>query len=175
MNEPRTPPALGCRERPSFPLTVLLALASAVWVVGLLIDPARPSVTYPRARIRSGTAPELAPAIRTAPRAMVYVGCAWSTYSVRGRQRFEETARRLVRDHPNAGIQFFVIENEADKGAEAWAESFRDERLAMLGHLGWGWLLWLEHGRIREVDPFSANFRDEQRVDSIKQTLSLWR
>ena len=175
MSEPRTSTGSGRRERPSLPVTVLLGLAVAVWAAGLLIDPAWFSTSQPRAHIRSGTATELAPAIRAAPRAMVYVGCVFSTYSAPGRRRFEETAQRLVRERPNTGIQFFVIESETDKDAEAWAESFRDERLAIFGHLGWGWLFWLEYGRIREIDPYSASPRDEQRGERVKHTLALWR
>src|SRR5262249_518716 len=107
------PPKVSFWERPSIPLAVPLALALAVWVVGAIMAMQSPPRPPPRPHIRAGNATELAPAIRAAPRAMVYAGCIWSTYSVKARQRFFETAQQVVREHPKAEIQFFIIENES--------------------------------------------------------------
>jgi hypothetical protein len=165
-----TAPPTTRREPPALPLALAVGLAVAVWLAGWLLNTPR----TPRPSIRAGSVSELVPAIRAAPRAVVYVGSRLTTYGVHGRGKFLEAAEHLAREHPGLGVQFFVIEEEADDDAVAWGESFNDSRLLLFGHLGYGWVLWLEHGRIRDVEPCSGNYHAEPPVGTAERTLALW-
>jgi hypothetical protein len=148
-------------------------LALAIWIAALLIPLTQPSAP-PRAYIRTGSATELAPAIRAAPRAMVYVECPVTTQSVHGKRLFNDMVQQLARERPKAGIQFFVIGNESDEDTEAWGKAFQDARLDNFGHQGSGWLLWLEYGRLREVDSHSGQRGIKPPSANFERTLSLW-
>ena len=140
--EPGTP-----RGRPALPLAVLVLLALAVWAVAFWHRGGEPQLPAPGPpRVEAGTATELAPAIRRSPRAVVYVGCRMTSYSVRAREWFLTAAAEIASEAGPGRVRFFVIEEETAEDSRAWAAGFNDERLANLGHLGYGWVLWLEGG-----------------------------
>ena len=112
-------------------------------------------------------------AIRQSPRAVVYVGCPVTTYSVRARELFLTAAPDIASDGAQDGVALFVIEAETAEDSQAWAAAFHDERLAMLGHLGYGWVLWLEGGQIREVEPH-AGYPGRSPRDIVQRTRVVW-
>jgi hypothetical protein len=118
--------------------------------------------------VSTGTATELAPSIRVARRAVVFVGAVWSNYSVLARKEFVAMASRARPD-----VRFFVIENESDDDARAWAAEFADNRLLAFGDLGAGWVLWLEDGQLREVDEYAGGYGKSMK-DIEKVTRALW-
>lgn len=69
--------------------------------------------------------------------------------------------------------RFFVIEEETAEDSRAWADTFGDERLAMFGHLGYGWVLWFEGGRLREVEQ-CAGRSERSRQDIAERTRAMW-
>jgi hypothetical protein len=136
------------------PLPAVLALTLAVWVSSLWHHAPHIQPTAVRSPgIRWGTAAELAPSIRRSPRSVVFVGCPMSTVSTLARKRFLDAATQMGSGGVLGGEEFFVIEDETAEDSIAWAKTFRDDRLTQLGSLANGWVLWLENGRLREVEP----------------------
>lgn len=162
------------RGRPKVSLTVLVLLALAVWCVAVWHRGGGPKPGPPGSlQVETGTVAQLFPAIHRGPRAVVYVGCPTSTYSVHARQWFLSAAASITSNVGTGRIQFFVIDDEMAEDAQAWAASFRDERLANFGHVGYGWVLWLEDGQLREVEPY-AGYPGRSPEDIVKHTRNVW-
>ena len=127
-------------------------------------------------RVRTGSASELAEAIRQTPRACVYVDEPVSTFSARGRLRFLAAGKRLAHDHGSLRVRFFMIEREFAEDTRAWLDGLRDERVDSMGRnrrmRGYGGLIWLEHGRVVDADDRGGyNLSDS---DMEERTLALW-
>lgn len=145
------------RDRPALPLTIplllmLTACGLALWHRGG--EPRPPPARLPR--IASGAATDLASAIHRSPRAVVYIGCQVTTYSVVSREWFLTAAADIASEAGPDRVRFFVIEEETAENARKWAARFNDERLALFGSLGYGWVLWVESGKLRKVDPYAG-------------------
>jgi hypothetical protein len=161
-------------RRPALPLAVPIALALTVWVAALLWRTDVPQRTSSPPKIVTGTATDLAPAIKAAPRAIVYVGCPVTTQSVHGRRLFDAALPELAASGKSPRLQFFVIEDEGADDAIAWASGFRDMRLALFGCLGDGWVFWLERGQLREVDPYSGVHTRTSPLELVERTQKVW-
>lgn len=125
-------------------------------------------------RIFTGTATELAPAIRAAPRAVVFVGSPASVYAYFSRKAFPVAAEEIAANGAHPDIWFFVIENEWDDDSVTWAETFQDERLVSFGYLGYGWVMWLERGQLIDVDPYSGTDKRTLPGNIVVHTQKLW-
>jgi hypothetical protein len=121
--------------------------------LGLRPGPTPAPTTRPF-HVTTGSAPDLAGAIRSAPRAIVFVDEPTSTYSAAGHKKFLDDARSLARDHAALGVRFFVVERQYAPETVAWLDGLRDERLEPLGRRmkGYGGLVWLEYGRVVDAD-----------------------
>ena len=156
---------------PAFPLTLPLALALAVWTLGLLQWPGERQPQPLGQQITSGTATELGARIRAAPRAVVFVGCPACVQATRARNFFPDAAAQIATVRPD--VAFFVIENESAEDSRAWAAVFGHHELHLFGHLGNGWVLWLENGQLRDNDPYSGVAgRTSQGI--VDRTLAVW-
>jgi hypothetical protein len=161
----------GTRNKSALQLTVLVVLALAVWGVGVWLRAGERQPQPIQPPIVSGTASSLAQRINAAPRALVFVGCPACTQATRARHFFSDAAAQIAEVRP--GVVFFVIEDETTDDARAWAATFRQEDLAMFGHLGNGWVLWVEGGQIREVDS-SVGVQGRTTRDIVERTLVVW-
>jgi hypothetical protein len=135
------------------PFVIVLLLAFGVWA-SALVPRDRSAPTERPFHVTIGSAPDLAGAIRSAPRAIVFVDEPTSTYSMAGRIKFREDARSLARDHGSLGVRFFVVERQYAPETRAWLDGLHDERLDDLGRRmkGYGGLIWLEYGRVVDAD-----------------------
>lgn len=164
------PPATAHSGRP---FVVVLTLAVAVWSPALAPRD-RHAPTERPFHVTTGSAPDLAGAIRSAPRAIVFVDEPTSTYSAAGRVKFLDDARSLARDHGSLGVRFFVVERQYAPETRAWLDGLRDERLELLGRRmrGYGGLIWLEDGRVVDADDAVGGPGTDPNLTG--RTLALW-
>ncbi len=87
------------------PFAVVLLLTLRVWASALIPRDWFPSDARPF-HVATGSAPDLAGAVRYAPRAVVFVDEPTSTYSAAGRIKFPEDARGLARERGALGVRF---------------------------------------------------------------------
>jgi len=84
-----------------------------------------------------------------ASRAVVYVTVDWSVPERESRERFHTLVEAVSREHPLAGIQFFVVA-EDEPFVRTWLQ-----RVSYLysspsfGGFGYGSVIWLEHDQLR--------------------------
>lgn len=150
---PALAPSRVTPEHSGRPFVVALLLTLGVWA-SALISLGWVAPTPRSFHLTTGSATDLAGAIRSAPRAIVFVDEPTSTYSAATRVRFLEDARRLARDHGALGVRFFVVERQYTPETRVWLDGLRDERLDLLGRRmrGSGGLIWVESGRVVEAD-----------------------
>ncbi|MFO0798333.1 MAG: hypothetical protein U0804_12720 [Gemmataceae bacterium] len=86
-------------------------------------------------------------AVNAAPRALVFLTVPWSGPERSARAQFRAAAHRLAAEHPELGIEFFSLDEEAD-WCQAWVGAFGIEGLGYGVPRGAGSMLWLERGRL---------------------------
>jgi hypothetical protein len=152
---------------------VVLLLAIGVWASALVPRDWHTPDAGPF-HVAAGSAPDLAGAIRAAPRAIVFIDEPTSTYSAAGRIKFLEDARLLARDHGPLGVRFFVVERQYAPETRAWLDGLSDERLDLLGRRmkGYGGLIWMESGRVVEADDSVGGPGTDPNLAG--RTLTLW-
>jgi hypothetical protein len=96
-----------------------------------------------------------------------------STYSMAGRIKFLDGARRLARDHGPLGVQFFLVERQYTPETRTWPDDLRDEWLDMLGRMkGFGGLIWMEYRRVVDADDVVGGPGTDPNLAS--RTMALW-
>ena len=84
-----------------------------------------------------------------------------------------DAATQFVSLPSQSGVRLFVIEDEHRDDTMAWSAAFRDPRLEALGYTGNGWVLWLEHGRLRDVED-CAGCPGRSADSLVARTRALW-
>lgn len=171
--QPEPSPAAPTADR-SLRLLVPLGLALVVWVIPFVPVDCRRTQSAAPVWIEPGTATSLRNEIQASPRAVVYVGCPFSIHAARGEQFFRKAVAELSANRATRGARFFLIWDETEDDAQAWAVTFKDERLDMFGHLGCGWVLWLEYGRLRAVDEYAGIYSRTSGREIVERTRSVW-
>jgi hypothetical protein len=120
--------------------------------------------------VRQSIDPETIAAIRSAPRALVYLSVDWSVPERRSRSAFHEAVERLSKEHANLGIGFYALDEEADPCRE-FLSSLGFVGVHVKYACGCGSLIWLEDGR-NVAYAFAVHFIGTSGV--VARTLSLW-
>jgi hypothetical protein len=110
---------------------------------------------------------ELQNAIDAQPRAILYVSVDWSGPERVSRKVFRAFADALAASHPELSISFWVIDEHCPD-FNGW---FKRHRLDGLSYIGFGEVIWLEHGKA-VANQVNAGYIGEQGL--LKQTLTLW-
>jgi hypothetical protein len=97
--------------------------------------------------VQQDTDGALLPDVMVAPRALVYLTVTWSGPARSAREQFWTAAERLSAEHPELGIAFFSLDEEAD-WCQAWVGTFGIDGLGGGLPRGAGSMLWLESGRL---------------------------
>lgn len=173
------PPLFNECDRSGWPFVVVVFLVLAVWMSALLPHNTLSRLfgighTNPEPRVITGSAPDLAGAIRRAPKAIVYVDEPTSTYSAVGRIKFLDAAKQFTRNRKLRRVQFFVVEQQYAPETRVWMDSLGDDRLEFLGRRmkGYGGVIWLEFGRVVEADDAVGRPNTDPEVEA--RSLALW-
>lgn len=74
----------------------------------------------------------------------------WSIYPQLAKPKFDELAAQISIEHPEAGIGFFIADEDDDFVA-LWLKSQNIKGLTGKAPLGWGAMLWLKSGEVTHV------------------------
>jgi hypothetical protein len=114
------------------------------------------------------TDPATIAAVRSAPRALIYLSVEWSVPERASRQAFFEAADRLSNEKPDLGIAYYLLEEETELSRDFMAALGLPHVSCVLGE---GSLVWLEAGRTVAYE-FSARLLGASGITG--RSLSLW-
>jgi hypothetical protein len=115
---------------------------------------------------RLTTEAELQAAVR-GPRVVVYLSVEWAGQERFSRKTFAQFVECIERDHSGLSVAFRVLGEECEGGI-AW---FRKAELPGSAGGGYGAVVWLDGGVVREVVVYAAAVGVEGLVG---RTLALW-
>jgi hypothetical protein len=103
-------------------------------------------------------------------RAIVFLTVEWSVPERRARAGFWDAAEQLAATHPNLGIAFFSLMEDAE-WCQQWLAALKVPQLGTGYPLGAGSMLWLEIGRPVAYEVGGAGLGA---ADIVARTRRLW-
>ncbi|HEY1064604.1 MAG TPA: hypothetical protein VGE52_00780 [Pirellulales bacterium] len=121
--------------------------------------------------IREGLSAELLPQIVNARRSLVYLTVQWSGSERKSRRVFHAVAELLGSIHSSLDVVCFNLKEDS-AWTEAWLTQLGPPVDEMGAPRGYGSLIWLEHGEVRDF-AIAAEFLSPS--DVVQRCESLWR